>query len=130
MACRVKTDIQHRGDITAIITAFYAEVRRDPQLGYLFDEVAKVHWEVHTPIIIDFWESIVLGTKEYTRNAMTPHFALHEQSPLTATHFERWLLHFNTTIDKNYRGPRADLMKTRAAGIAGLMMHKLSVENK
>ena len=125
MACRVKTDIQHRGDITAIINAFYADVRRDPELGYLFDDVAKVHWEVHTPIIVDFWESIVLGTTEYTRNVMTPHFGLHEKSPLTARHFERWLFHFNTTIDKNYRGPRADLMKTRAANIAGLMQYKL-----
>ncbi len=127
MACIVKTDIRNRADITDIITSFYADVRRDSLLGHVFDDVAKVNWDTHTPIIIDFWESVVLGTIAYTRNAMTPHFVLHEKEPLTKAHFDRWLELFNTTIDKRYRGPRADLMKTRASGVAALMQHKLGL---
>lgn len=128
MACIAKTDIRDRSDIALIITTFYEAVRKDPALGYLFDDVAKVHWETHTPLIIDFWEATVLGTIIYTRNAMAPHFDLHAKSPLTPLHFSRWLLHFHTVVDRLYRGPRADLMKQRADGIAGLMQHKLGLQ--
>ena len=127
MACIVKTDIRDRADITRIVTVFYEKVRKDPALGYLFDEVAKVNWETHTPLIIDFWEATVLGTIVYTRNAMTPHFDLHAKSPLSDEHFKRWLMHFRETIDQQYRGPRAELMKQRAEGVAGLMQHKLGI---
>lgn len=127
MPCIPKTDIRDRSDITQIITSFYEQVRKDPELGYIFDEVAQVNWETHTPLIIDFWEATVLGTNSYTRNAMTPHFDLHAKSPLTPQHFTRWLMHFHEVVNRLYRGPRADLMKQRADGIAGLMQHKLGL---
>lgn len=127
MACRVKTDISNRADITVIIEVFYADVRKDALLGRIFDEVAKVNWVEHTPLIIDFWEFTVLGTGEYKRNVMTPHYQLHEKEPMQKEHFDRWLQLFTATVDRLYRGPRADLMKTRAFGVAGLMQHKLGI---
>ena len=122
----MKRDIATRDDIALVVTDFYADVRADALLGYVFNEVAKVHWETHTPLIIDFWESTVLGTIPYTRNAMAPHFALHAKEPLTKAHFDRWLELFHATVDKHFAGQYADLMKARADGIAGLMHHKLN----
>ncbi|MFN3939007.1 MAG: group III truncated hemoglobin, partial [Chitinophagales bacterium] len=108
------------------IRSFYADVRRDADLGYLFDEVAKIHWETQIPVIVDFWESIVLGTVEYKRNAMEPHFVLHRKSPLKHLHFEKWLQHFHHTIDSLFAGPNADLMKQRALSIAAVMEFKIT----
>jgi hemoglobin len=119
-------DIANREDIATIVIDFYADVRQDAHLGYIFNDVAKVNWETHTPLIIDFWESTVLGTIAYTRNAMAPHFALHAKEPLTKEHFDRWLALFHATIDKHFAGANAELMKARADGIAGLMHHKLN----
>jgi len=124
----MKGDIHNRADIAAIVETFYADVRRDPDLGYLFDEVAKVDWATHTPHIIDFWESVVLGTVTYTRNAMTPHFLLHKKAPLTGSHFERWLKLFREAVHKNHSGPRTELMIQRAESVAALMQHKLSAD--
>ncbi|HMU69446.1 MAG TPA: group III truncated hemoglobin [Chitinophagales bacterium] len=119
-------DITSRSDVAKIVVEFYNDVRRDELLAYIFNDVAQVNWETHTPLIIDFWEYTVLGTGSYTRNAMTPHVALHAKSPLTQAHFDRWLQLFHATVDKYFAGENADLMKTRADGIAGLMHHKLN----
>ena len=122
-------DIRTRSDIENIITTFYTTVRADADLGYLFDEVARVNWQQHIPIITDFWEQIVLGTGEYHRNAMEPHFLLHKKSPLTALHFTKWLQHFTTTIDMLHSGEKADNMKERAASIASVMQYKIISQN-
>lgn len=118
-------DITCREDIELIIRNFYADVRNDTELGFLFDTIAQVNWQTHIPIIVDFWEQQVLGTAIYTRNAMTPHFALHALSPVTEKHFAAWLVYFNTAIDKLFSGDNAQLMKDRAKQIAAVMQHKL-----
>lgn len=122
-------DIESRADIDAIIRAFYTEARKDVHLGYLFDEVAKIDWEIHIPIIVDFWESIVLGSVEYKRNAMEPHFVLHRKSPLLHIHFEKWLKYFHHTINALFAGPNADMMKQRADSIAAVMEYKITGED-
>lgn len=119
-------DIEKRADIDLIIRTFYADVRSDVHLGYLFDEVAKIDWETHIPLIVDFWESIVLGTTAYKRNAMEPHFVLHRKSPLLHIHFEKWLQYFHHTIDALFAGPNADMMKQRADNIAAVMEFKIT----
>lgn len=122
----MKKDISSKADIQIIIDRFYEQVRADETIGFIFNDIAKVDWPQHMPIMYDFWESTVFGTGTYTRNAMTPHFQLNEKVPLTAAHFERWLFLFQTTIDSLFEGANADLMKERGKGIAGLMQLKLN----
>ena len=122
----MKKDISSKADIQIIIDRFYEQVRADETIGFIFNDIAKVDWTHHMPIMYDFWESTVFGTGTYTRNAMTPHFQLNEKVPLTAAHFERWLQLFESTIDALFEGASADLMKERGKGIAGLMQLKLN----
>lgn len=119
-------DLKSRIDIEEIIRLFYQKVRADEKLGFIFDDIAKVDWEAHLPVMYDFWEFTVLGTGAFTRNAMTPHFHLNEKIKLTPEHFNRWLELFFETIDALYAGRNAENMKTRAKNIAGLMAHKLN----
>ena len=122
----MKKDISSKADIQIIIDRFYEQVRADATIGFIFNDIAKVDWPHHMPIMYDFWESTVFGTGTYTRNAMTPHFQLNEKVPLTGAHFEQWLFLFETTIDSLFEGANADLMKERGKGIAGLMQLKLN----
>lgn len=119
-------DILGREDIILVIDTFYEKVRADASIGFIFNDIAKVDWTHHMPIMYDFWESTVFGTGIYTRNAMTPHFALQEKVIFTAAHFKQWVHLFTTTVDELFNGENANLMKTRAVGIAGLMENKLS----
>lgn len=118
-------DINSRDDIIQVVEAFYKKVKADDAIGYIFNDIAEIDWEHHMPIMYDFWESTVFGTGIYTRNAMTPHFVLQDKVKFTELHFERWIFHFNNTVDSLYIGENATLMKARASGIAGLMKAKL-----
>ncbi len=118
-------DIVSKAEIIAVVDAFYLKVRADETIGFIFNDIAKVDWEHHMPIMYNFWESTVFGTGTYTGNAMTPHFVLQDKVKFTDAHFERWIFHFNTTVDELFEGENATLMKMRAAGIAGLMKSKL-----
>jgi hemoglobin len=42
-------------------------------------------------------------------------------------HFDRWIQHFNTTIDEFFSGPKAEEAKTRAGQIAKTFQFKLGI---
>lgn len=120
-------DIISGAEIKMVIDTFYEKVRADASIGFIFNDIAKVDWEHHMPIMYNFWESTVFGTGTYTRNAMTPHFVLQDKVKFTAAHFERWVFLFVTTVDELYAGENAEIMKMRATSIAGLMQNKLGI---
>ena len=120
-------DIVSSNEIKMVIDTFYEKVRADASIGFIFNDIAKVDWEHHMPIMYTVWESTVFGTGTYTRNAMTPHFVLQDKVKFTAAHFERWVFLFVTTVDELYAGENAEIMKMRATSIAGLMQNKLGI---
>lgn len=120
-------DIVSSNEIKMVIDTFYEKVRADASIGFIFNDIAKVDWEHHMPIMYTFWESTVFGTGTYTRNAMTPHFVLQDKVKFTAAHFERWVFLFVKTVDELYAGENAEIMKMRATSIAGLMQNKLGI---
>mgnify|MGYP003578272911 CR=1 FL=1 len=125
----MKTDIRNRDDIKKLIDAFYTRVRADDTIGYLFNDVAKVNWEQHLPRMYDFWEGILFQTGGFTGNPMTAHMQLHQQSPLSKEHFDRWLQLFRQTVDELFEGDNAGLAKQRALSIATMMQIKISSSN-
>ena len=50
----MKGDITNRKDIEQLINAFYDKVKKDAVIGFIFNDVAKVNWEVHLPVMYDF----------------------------------------------------------------------------
>jgi hemoglobin len=121
----MKIDIHNRQNIEQLVDAFYEKVKVDDVIGYLFNDVAKVNWDVHKPKLYDFWEQIVFQSTTYSGNPMQAHMLLHHHSPLNETHFQRWLKLFFETVDELFDGPTAEFTKQRASAIASVMQAKL-----
>lgn len=77
--------------IQNLVFHFYKRVQKDPLLGPIFNEVAKVNWDHHLPLICQFWNSIMLKTNEYHGNAFRKHLELGKKTKLNEIHFTRWL---------------------------------------
>lgn len=122
----MKSDILTRADIELLVRSFYRKVVADDVIGYIFNNVVKVHWEKHLPIMFDFWENTLFYTGSYDGNPMLIHKHLHAKEALDAQHFQRWLLLFNSTVDELFEGATATLAKQRAISIATVMELKLA----
>jgi hemoglobin len=122
-------DIESRADIELLITTFYEQVKKDETIGYIFTDVVKINWEHHIPIIVDFWETILLDNTVYTKNAMEVHYDLNKKIPLQPKHFTSWVTLFTNTIDELFIGTKATLAKTRAKSIADVMQFKMTNTN-
>lgn len=123
-------DIETREDIELLVRKFYTKVRANEVLGYIFDDVMKIDWEYHIPILVDFWETILLDSHSYSRNAMGEHFIVNQKIRLEPFHFTAWLNLFDSTVDELFKGEKAELAKKRAHAVAGLMQLKMQQVNK
>ena len=126
----MKPDITNRADIEKFIGSFYENVKQDKTIGFIFTEVVEMNWEKHIPVIVDFWETILLDNPVYKHNAMEVHYGLNKKIPLQKEHFTSWLQLFNAAVDNLFEGKIADLAKTRAKSIAGIMLFKMEDINK
>src|SRR5437868_4323603 len=105
----MKPDIASRNDIEKFIIAFYEKVKEDETIGFIFTEVVEMDWPHHIPVIVDFWETILLDNPVYKKNAMEVHYALNKKVPLLKEHFDKWLQLFSSTIDELHEGKTATL---------------------
>lgn len=126
----IKPDITTREAIENLLLNFYDKVKTDPTIGFIFNDIAKVNWQQHLPIIADFWETILLDNPIYKKNAMELHYALNKIVPLEKKHFDTWLNLFFESVDELFTGKIATLAKTRASSIAALMLHKMNGINQ
>jgi hemoglobin len=119
-------DITTRTDIVNLINNFYTKVKADNVIGFIFNDVMKVNWEHHTPIIVDFWETILLDHPVYNKNAMAVHYDINKKVPLQKEHFDQWIHLFTSTVDELFEGKIAELAKTRAKSIGSIMLLKMT----
>jgi hemoglobin len=123
-------DINARKDIELLITSFYEKVKKDAVIGFIFNDIMKLNWDEHLPIMFDFWETILLNENKYTRNAMGVHFEVNRKIKLEEKHFDRWLALFTSTVDELFAGANADIAKKRGKSIASVMLFKMNEENE
>ncbi len=124
------SDIENRADIEKLIVSFYEKVKLDTTIGFIFNEVVAMDWPHHIPVIVDFWETILLDNPVYKKNAMEVHYDLNKKVSLKKEHFTSWLYLFTSTVDELYEGEIAMLAKTSAKSIADVMMFKMNNANK
>ncbi len=115
------SDLTTEADIIRLVDAFYARVNEDELLGPIFNGVARVDWAAHLPTMYDFWSSVLLGTSRYKGRPMAKHFPL----PISAEHFQRWLMLFRASVDAHFAGPQAEEAKTRAQHIGAMFEHRM-----
>ncbi|GAA2748368.1 MULTISPECIES: group III truncated hemoglobin [Kitasatospora] len=121
-----KRDIADRADLDPLLRRFYAAAAADPLIGPYFAGGAGFDLERHLPHITDFWESALLRTADYRRNAFAPHRELHRGRPLTAEHFGRWVQLWQAAVDGLYAGPLAERAKAQGERIAVAMLRRIS----
>jgi hemoglobin len=119
-----KKDIENRDDLLLLIQQFYKKLLADNSINYLFTDVANVNLDHHFPVLVDFWDSVLFQSDTYRKNAMQPHMALHQKSPLARHHFETWLRYFKETVDELFAGDNTFIIKERATSIATVMQIK------
>jgi len=113
-----KKDVLERADIEDIVTRFYEVMLKDPIVGFIFTDVAKIHLEEHLPIIVDFWSDVVFKQKLYQGNTLQKHLDIHQKMPLKPGHFTRWLYLFDKAVNDHHQGKNAGLMIERAELVA------------
>ncbi len=119
-------DIENRSDLLLLMQEFYKKMLADNSINYLFTDVAKIDLAHHLPVLVDFWDSVLFQSDTYHKNAMQPHMALHQKSPLDKQHFETWLRYFKETVDELFSGDNAFIIKQRAISIATVMAIKVN----
>jgi hemoglobin len=81
--------------IRRLVPAFYGRIRRDPELGPIFDAAIGEHWDEHLAKLCDFWSSVTLMTGRFKGSPM----AAHARRPaIQPEHFARWLAIWGETV--------------------------------
>ena len=96
--------------LAALVSTFYAKVRRDPLIGPVFNGAIE-DWDEHLPKLQSFWSSVMLlGTGRYKGRPMPAH--IKHGDAISAAAFERWLgLWRETTDELLEEGPAAALQE-------------------
>lgn len=119
-------DLDDARDVDAFVRQFYAQVSRDDLLGPVFNRVAEVDWAEHMPKLTAFWCRALFGTAGYAGNPFAAHRRVHDREPFTSAHFERWLMLFHDTLDRNWSGANVDRMKALAGNVARVHCRQLA----
>jgi hemoglobin len=82
-------------EISTLVDTFYAKVRRDPDIGPIFNAIVG-DWPHHLATLKDFWSTVLLTTGRYKGDPMMTHLQL----PLDPDHFSRWLALFAETANE------------------------------
>jgi hemoglobin len=82
-------------EISTLVDTFYARVRRDPDIGPIFNAIVD-DWPYHLALLKNFWSTVLLTTGRYKGDPMMKHLQLSLDPP----HFERWLTLFAETANE------------------------------
>lgn len=102
----------------------------DDTIGFFFTTVVPLSLDKHIPLIVSFWETVLLDKATYKGNPMEKHFHLNHLAPMRPVHFERWLQLWVNTVNENFAGMKATEAINRANTIAFIMQQKIALMNK
>ena len=98
-----------------LVRVFYAKVRRDAELGPIFEAVIADRWDQHLERMTDFWSSVMLTSGRYSGNPMIKHI---RQKAIRPPHFTRWLALFEETARELFTPDCAEPFIAKAHNIA------------
>lgn len=101
--------------LARLIPLFYDRVRRDAELGPLFNE-AVGDWPDHLERLIAFWSSVMLTTGRYKGSSVTAH--LKHKAHITPAMFGRWLAIWSEVTGEIMPPAAAAALQAKAARIA------------
>ncbi len=102
-------------DLNKLVQLFYAEVRRDPMLGPLFNRAIE-DWPEHLVKLGAFWSSVMLTTGRYKGSPMGAH--LRHAGAIRPEMFDRWLTLWRETARRTLAEADATAVIEKAERIA------------
>lgn len=117
----IKKDIETIEDIRILVDTFYGNVRKDPLIGPIFNDVIGNRWPEHLEKMYRFWQTVLLG--EYTYNGAP--FPPHARLPVGQQHFDAWLTLWHATVDQFFMGEKAEEAKWRGDKMATMFLSKI-----
>ena len=91
-----------------LIDEFYARVRRDPELGPVFEAIIADRWPPHIEKILSFWMTATRAGAGYKGRDFTPAHLKH--SAIRAEQLPRWLELFRATCRDLCEPQAADVL--------------------
>ena len=122
----MKREIENREDVRLLVESFYQKVMDDDIIGEVFRETLFFNWDTHIPVMIDFWETVLLDAVSYKGNTMRVHIELNKKFPLTPDHFKQWKKLFFETLDEHFTGPKILEAKKRVELMEALIQTKIA----
>lgn len=101
--------------IEDLVAAFYARIRRDAELGPIFEAEIGSDWSAHLKTMCSFWSSVMLTSGKYKGRPIPAHLKITGIQP---QHFARWLTLFEATTAELFPAPLAAAFVDRARRIA------------
>jgi len=114
-------DITTKQDLEQLVDTFYGHVLKDESLAPFFKHL---DFKAHLPKMIHFWSFVLLDEPGYTTNVTDKHMHM----PLSKAHFDRWVELFQSTVDAQFQGEKAEMAKQRATLIAWTIQNKTGVK--
>jgi hemoglobin len=115
-AATLPFDMVSEESIRCLVDGFYDKVRRDGELGPVFEDALGGDWGPHLTKMYDFWSSLMLTSGRYKGNPLAVHQGL---GTLRLDHFELWLGLFEQTCHELFETHIAEAFLVRAHRIAG-----------
>ncbi len=127
----MKEDIQNRGDVFALVSAFYSKVRENGEIGHFFNETIK-DWPEHLEKLTDFWETNLFMVSKFRGNPMRAHKEVDHNfdHSIEQKHFGEWLNMWFSTVDEMFEGDRANIAKNRARNMAHSIFMNIYMSRK
>ena len=123
---QITTLIEDRTDVSVLVRAFYAKVRKDEVLGPIFNNTIT-DWESHLELLTNFWETQLFLKRLYHGNPVTAHQKVDEKMnhSITSEHFGLWLNLWFQTIDELFTGDVAWIAKNRAQKMSTMLFMQI-----
>ena len=122
-------DIENQMDLYLLVDEFYKKLLSDQSIAYIFTDIVKIKIEEHLPILVTFWSQAILGTGGYTNNLTQIHLDIDKKEYLSTELFTIWINHFNKTVNENFEGLNAEMIKTQALNLSTIMQIKIQQQN-
>jgi len=106
--------------IATLVHQFYDGVRADAELAPIFNAAIGSHWEPHLERMVDFWCTIMLGSRSFQGNVFGKHMLLEGVEP---EHFKRWLAMFEASAQRLFEPAIAAELIATARRIAGSLQY-------
>jgi hemoglobin len=103
--------------IAVLIDRFYGAIRRDADLGPIFEAAIQPEkWREHLATMRRFWSSVMLTSGRYSGNPVAVHRAV---LGIERSMFPHWLCLFEATARELFIPELAEQFATKARRIAG-----------